>query len=308
MKIRYISKTRWSKRNRATLDQAIEILEDFAAQGYDLTVRQLFYQLVSRDLIRNTQADYRRIVDIVNDGRLCGLIDWNMIEDRTRNLKGLPHWSSPEEIMSQCAQDFMVDQWANQPNRVEVWIEKDAMVGLLSKPCNRNDVPFFSCRGYTSQSEMHVAAMRAVHYHRDLDPQTVILHLGDHDPSGIDMTRDITDRLNLFCDYHFCPPPKVVRIALNMDQIREYDPPPNPVKFKDTRAPDYVALYGRESWELDALRPDVVDRLITKHIEEYRDEDLWQESKAETARGKDKIRDAIAFIQEHNEDIDDDTE
>lgn len=172
------------------IDTANTIIEEYAEQGYELTVRQLYYQFVSRDLISNNQREYKNLGSIINDARLAGLVDWNAIVDRTRNVKMNQHWSSPAEILQAAANTYAIDKWEGQPLRFEVWIEKDALVGVIESTCRKLDVPFFSCRGYTSQSEMWAAAMR---YRKSLQKKqgTIILHLGDHDPSGIDMTRDI---------------------------------------------------------------------------------------------------------------------
>jgi hypothetical protein len=270
------------------VDQANTIIADYAAQGFDLTLRQLFYQFVSRGLLANTQREYKNLGSTVNDARLAGLIDWDSIVDRTRNLRALSHWDGPEEIVRACAQQFHYDLWDTQPNYVEVWIEKDALVGVIEDVCNRWDVPHFSCRGYTSQSEMWVAARRIMAKTRPQDGPApprhsarpigrrpaAILHLGDHDPSGMDMTRDIQDRLNLFgADV------QVVRLALNPNQVEQYDPPPNPAKITDSRAAAYIAQYGDDSWELDALDPPVIVALIEDALRGLVNVDAWESAK-----------------------------
>jgi len=275
-KIQYIEK-RFSISSQVIIEQANKIIEDYAAQGYDLTLRQLYYQFVSRDLIANKQTEYKRLGNIINDARLAGLIDWDSIVDRTRNMVSNSHWSGPKEIVTACASQFEIDKWANQETRVEVWIEKDALVGVIENVCNRNDVGFFSCRGYTSQSEMWAASQRLLAY-VDNGQSVAIIHLGDHDSSGIDMTRDIDDRLSLFMEGSFG---WVNRIALNMDQVEDYNPPPNPAKITDPRAKKYIAEFGDESWELDALEPSVLEKLIDDTISEYKDESLWKEMKSQ---------------------------
>ena len=160
-------------------------IAEYAAQGYDLTLRQLYYQFVSRDLLPNRQSEYKRLGDIINDARLAGLVDWEAIVDRTRNIRALSHWSDPASIVKAAANSFAVDKWADQPKRVEVWIEKDALVGVFEPVCEELDVPLFSCRGYTSQSEVWGAAQRLEKYLM-ADQEVVILHIGDHDPSGLD--------------------------------------------------------------------------------------------------------------------------
>lgn len=267
-RIEYVPKT-FSTNSLAIIRRANEICADYAAQGFDLTLRQLYYQFVARGWLANKQTEYKRLGAIVNDARLAGLLDWSYIVDRTRNLRGLPHWDSPQAIVDAVASQYRTERWARQPHRVEVWIEKDALVGVISGVCARNDVDYFSCRGYTSQSELWGAAQRLTAY-TDSGQQPIVIHLGDHDPSGIDMTRDIEDRLALFG-----ADAKVIRIALNMDQVEQYDPPPNPAKLTDSRASGYISRYGSSSWELDALDPATLDRLIDDEIGRWRDDTQW---------------------------------
>lgn len=253
------------------IDAANAIIKEYAAQDFELTLRQLYYQFVSRNLIENTDKAYKRLGSVINDARLAGLIAWEAIVDRTRNLQAESHWESPTEIVATCARDYHTDLWRNQPCRVEVWIEKDALVGVIEGVCSQDDVPFFSCRGYTSQSEMWAAAQRLIEFEDD-GQDTRIIHLGDHDPSGIDMSRDIQDRLEIFGSAV-----EVRRIALNMDQIDEYGPPPNPAKVTDSRARGYIAEHGNSSWELDALEPSVMADLVRQEINKVRDSEKWNE-------------------------------
>lgn len=280
MKIKYIDKN-FANSSLTIIDQANSIIEEYLEQGFKLTLRQLYYQFVSRDLIPNKQSEYKRLGSIINDGRLAGLIDWDSIEDRTRNLQKLPHWSSPAEIVDLCINQYRIDKWNNQEYRPEVWIEKDALLGIIENICNQHEVPFFSCRGFTSQSEMWSAGRRF----GKCDQTPIIIHLGDHDPSGIDMTRDVNDRLELFMGGM-----RVNRIALNMDQIELYDPPPNFAKVTDSRSPTYIKNFGEESWELDALEPSVLVNLIDQTITSLKDPDLWQEKIEEEQEHIDRLK------------------
>ncbi len=167
--------------------------------------------------------------------------------------------------------------------------EKDALVGIAERICRKLDVSYFSCRGYTSQSEMWAAGMRLKEYAEERGQTPVIIHLGDHDPSGIDMSRDITDRLELFMGGM-----EINRIALNMDQVRKYNPPPNPAKITDSRAEGYIKKHGRESWELDALDPKVLTDLIEKTVLSYRDDDEWRSA----CRVEERHRRALIKIAE----------
>lgn len=292
MKIKYIDRD-FKPSSLNTIRDANKIIAEYTSQGYDLTLRQLYYQFVSRDLIANSQAEYNKLGSIINDARLAGLISWEAIIDRTRNLKAMPHWADPKEFMREVTPQFAIDKWATQTNRVEVWIEKDALIGVIERICRQLDVAYFSCRGYTSQSEMWSASQRLIEY-RDNGQTPVIIHIGDHDPSGKDMSRDIDDRLALFMGDNI----EVNRIALNMDQVRKYQPPPNPAKITDSRAKAYIEEFGNKSWELDALDPKVLTDLIKKTIINYRDDDEWTESVRIEKHGRDQLVAASDKMQE----------
>lgn len=276
--IEYVPKT-FRADSVDTIERVNAILEDYHAQGYDLTLRQVYYQFVSRGWIANRDTEYKRLGSIINDARLAGLVPWNRIVDRTRNLRGIYHVGDVEQAVSETASDFALDLWSDQDYRVEVWVEKDALVGVIGQAADQLDVPYFSCRGYTSQSEIWSAAMRLVRYLKD-GKRVRIVHLGDHDPSGLDMTRDIRDRLEIFIGEHVGlfgreADFEVLRIALNYDQVEEYDPPPNPAKLSDSRGAAYVARHGHQSWELDALEPTVLAGLIETAVIEVRDDARW---------------------------------
>ena len=271
-KILYIEKN-FGNATLEIINQANEIIGEYAVGGMSLTLRQLYYQFVARDLIANKQSEYKRLGAIISDARLAGLTDWTSIEDRTRNIKRNYHNTDPGQAVQDALDQFKLDRWVGQENRVEVWIEKEALVGVIQPICSELDVPYFACKGYVSQSEMWNAAQRFAYYNENFDQTPVIIHLGDHDPSGMDMTRDIADRQDLFGGAY-----KVERIALNMSQIEDHKPPPNPAKLTDSRSSSYVKDYGYDSWELDALEPHVLANLIESTVLEYRDEDVHEET------------------------------
>lgn len=247
------------------------IVDEYVAQGYRLTVRQLYYQLVARGVIENTERSYARITSTVNDAKLAGLMDWEAIEDRTREFLRRSHWASASELVESAADQFHMDMWIGQENRVFVIVEKEALAGVLHRACRRLDVPLLAARGYPSGTVLREFAQSDLIPCLQGEQTPIVLHLGDHDPSGIDMTRDLDSRLCLFAEGFV----ELNRIALTMDQIDEHRPPPNPAKTTDSRFADYRRKYGDESWELDALKPDYLDDLVSQHIAEYIDEDQW---------------------------------
>lgn len=292
MKIAYIKK-RFAAHVVEAIDRANDIIAEYTAEGYQLTLRQLYYQFVARGLVENTQRNYKNLGSWINDARLAGLIDWNAIEDRTRNLKQNNHWDDPQHLLDWAADGYGFDLWKDQPERVEVWVEKEALAGVIERPANEWDVAWFCCRGYVSQSELWRAGMRLKRYTQNGQQPTVI-HLGDHDPSGMDMTRDVFDRLELFVG----SPVTVERIALNMDQVEEHNPPPNPAKLTDSRAEKYVAQYGDDSWELDALDPRMLTELIDATIKKHCDTDKLDDMRELQNDQREQIRELASTFEE----------
>lgn len=284
-KVEYVSKN-FRSESLTLINRINGVIEDYQHQGYSLTFRQVYYQMVARAIIPNNERSYKNLGNLISDARLAGLIDWYAIEDRTRNLRGNSHWMNPGSVIDSAAYSYRLDHWTGQRHYVEVWVEKDALVGIVGQISQRLDVNFFSCRGYVSQSEMWSAARR-LKRHQDQGQHVVLLHLGDHDPSGKDMSRDIVDRLDMFETHDVT----FKRLALNMDQIELYNPPPNPTKLTDSRSTGYIEKYGYECWELDALEPGVISDLIDVNVRKYRNETLHKAVIAKENREKKLLED-----------------
>ena len=268
MREAFISK-RFNSSSIQIIGQASDIIRDYMEKGYNLTLRQLYYQFVARGLLSNNIRSYKRLGGVINDARLAGHIDWRAISDRTRFSRANPHWENPEELLNQAVAQYAIDKWEGAKTYVEVWVEKDALISIVQSIASKWDTPCFSCRGYVSQTAMYDASKRFIRASEE-GKRCALLHLGDHDPSGIDMTRDIRDRLDIFWADVF-----VDRIALNMDQVKEYNPPPNPAKTTDSRYERYISEYGYDSWELDALDPDILSNLIEKNIKQNMNKALF---------------------------------
>lgn len=254
----------------AAIEQADRILQEYESRGMVITLRQLHYQHVARGLRENTERAYSQLGDLVVDGRMAGLVSWTAVEDRARGLKSYSYWPGPHAALIQSRDSYRLDKWALQPYAPEVWIEKE---GPIEAVCAELEVDFFVVHGYNSASEQWRAGQRFSRYVSE-GRVPIVIHLGDHDPSGLQMTEDNRRRLAEFAGVNIM----VHRIALNMDQIDRYRPPPNPAKMTDSRAPAYVAEHGESSWELDALPPDVTIKLIRDAVMEIRDEGRWAEA------------------------------
>jgi hypothetical protein len=269
----------------ALIDLMNDIVDEYVDQGFRLTVRQLYYQLVARAIIENTERSYKRTTSIVNDARMAGLMDWDAIEDRTRAFIRRTRWESASEILLASARSFHLDMWETQPTRVFCIVEKEALAGVLQGICNRYDIPLLAARGYPSGTVLREFAESDIIPYID-DQHIEIIHLGYHDPSGIDMTRDLRERIRLFGSSNDV---SLTRIALTMNQINEQKPPPNPAKTTDSRFMEYRRRYGSESWELDALQPQYLASLVEREAKKHIDNDAWQERITETNQIKERI-------------------
>lgn len=278
---------RFTRGTKALIASINKIIDEYLQQGYVLTVRQVFYQLVSRDIIPNTMREYKTVAKTINDGRLAGMIDWDAIEDRTRAFVTNGRWKDPQSILYSAASSFHMDMWATQPCRVYLIVEKEALAGVFGRICEQYDVPLLAARGYPSISVVREFA------HGELDRATMdqnvhVLHFGDHDPSGIDMSRDLQERIQLImghADYQF------TRCALNMDQIKEQKPPENPAKSTDSRFKTYKKKFGTSSWELDALQPSYLNDLVKSHVEPLIDPKKWAARLKEIKKAKARLTD-----------------
>jgi hypothetical protein len=314
MKIKFRN-AKLSATNKHRLQQINEIIEEYQEQDLVLTLRQLYYQLVSRDIIPNQQKEYSKLSTLLKEGRMSGIVDWNAIEDRLRQVDRPSSWSSPKAILEAALSGYRKDRMKDQANYIEVWVEKDALSGVLSRVTYQYGIPIMVNRGYSSASAMYDSYNRfrgAI----DRDQNCKLLYLGDFDPSGIDMIRDIRDRIQEFLmktwiDEHeeddqeendvrvenftkwFFEKFEIIPIALTRDQIDEYDPPENPAKRTDPRAKDFIAEHGTSSWEVDALRPEVLNTVLTEAIEERLDLDIYNDVLTAEEEDRDKLQKII---------------
>lgn len=254
---------------------AERIMDKYSGMGYDLSLRQLYYQFVTMNEIENSEKAYKNLGNLISDARLAGLLDWDMIKDRNREVVSSPRWTSPNDILDSCARQFRINKWEHQPYHVMVMVEKQALEGVLIPVCRELQIEFIANRGYCSSSTLYELGQNLARL-REEEKNICILYFGDHDPSGIDMTRDILDRVNLFAYGEV----EVRRIALNMTQVRQYNPPENPAKVTDSRYENYRQRFGDSSWELDALEPTVLAALVRDQVDTVRDLDAWDEAVA----------------------------
>lgn len=258
MKRAYGQPKRFTKKTLELLTHIDEIVNSYMERGMSITVRQVYYQCVTQNFIKNSQEEYKKIVDRIRDGRLSGLLDWDAIEDRTRYQRGNVHWSSPRAIIRAAAEQYKINTRATQPYYIECWIEKDSLVSILEDCCIELDVPCFSCRGFVSATALHDAAERF----KNSDKRNIILYAGDHDPSGLLIPEKVSEYLGMFgADV------ELKRIGITREQISELNLPPFPAKEQDGNYKRYVERTGLKSaWELDALPPEKLINIFSENI------------------------------------------
>lgn len=284
---------RFGARALEWIDKINQVVAEYAAMGYDLTARQVHYQFVSRNWYRNTGANVKNLESLISDARLAGLVDWDAIKDRGRVTHTTATWPDIASYLQQLNDAYRRSKWVNQPRYVEVMVEKQALEGVLLPVCQRWEVPFTANKGYSSSSSLYERG-KYLQSMRDLEHHEVhVLYAGDHDPSGIDMTRDVQERLEMFSN----GPVIVHRIALNRDQVDQWHLPENPAKMSDSRAAGYVEEHGTSSWELDAINPSTLALLVGNAIEGLVDMPRWNAALEAQNRERDRLQDIVEELQ-----------
>jgi len=256
-------KSRPIKRSRRT-KKAIETLKEHlygvVEELQPVTVRQVFYQMVNRGLIAKTEAEYDNSVGrLLTQMRLEGELPFDWIADNTRWMRKPRTYSSLESAIKRTAEAYRRSVWDCQDVYVEVWLEKDALAGILYDITAPWDVPLMVVRGFSSISYLHEAAETIM----AVDKPTYLYYFGDYDPSGVDIPRNVEVRLR-----EFAPEAEIYfeRVAVNPDQIVEMNLPTRPTKKSDSRSKGFED----ESVEVDAIPPNVLrvlaERRITQHI------------------------------------------
>jgi hypothetical protein len=289
----------------AMVARANAIVAEYVQQGFRLTLRQLHYQFVTRfpdvgegrapdggSVYTNSQKSYANLGKTLSEARLGGLIDWNAIEDRGRQPHRHPQWADLGDLVDSALKSFRLPRWEGQTHHVELWVEKDALAGVLQPMADEFHATLMVNKGYSSQSAMYEASKRYL-FHQKRKKRLVLFYLGDHDPSGEDMVRDIADRLKMFGVNGL----DMRKLALTMAQIEEYEPPPNPVKMTDSRAEGYQQEHGNECWEVDALPPDVLQQIIRTAFEGVVDRDVMDGVIEREEALRDQLREAVQDIE-----------
>lgn len=272
----------------------------FAEYNTRMSLRQIYYRLVAKLIIPNTINEYKNLSRLLVKARERGAVDYRMIEDRARTSIGGDRGrdqvdfdnfiQSYEDVFRDCWEYFNLSMWHTQPNYIEVWIEKDALSRVVSDAAENFRVRTCPSKGYSSFSYI----MDAVHRINKHDEKNcTIFYAGDYDPSGLDITRDLRDRL-----HRYGADVTVKRIALSLDQINEHQLPPMPAKKSDARYAKFVAdTGGADAVELDALEPPVLKQIVKAALMGAIDFDAWNKRIQEIKEGKRELKKRLEKMQ-----------
>lgn len=263
------------------LSHALNIMNEFEADGMKLTLRQMYYQFVGRGICPNGQAHYKRIGDVLTDARYAGEYPIEGLEDRGREVHNGDFTVCDDHVPTalQTAANTIrwlpdgtinIDRWYGQPNHVSVWVEKQALEGVFEPVCTELGVSWFACKGYPSVSALWSWIQAAEKAHDDGTVNNcTVLYFGDHDPDGWEIPRSALRNLQKLMEVKGSGlTVNFERVALNMDQVDQYNPPPFDAKITSARFQSYVDEHGTtEAWELDALEPRVLRNLIRSEVE-----------------------------------------
>lgn len=251
-----------TRRSKAAIQAIRDAICQVVKEYQPMTVRQVFYQLVTRGVIAKTEAEYKTTVcRLLVQMRRDGQLPFHWIADNTRWMRKPNTYGSMESMLRNCQQTYRRALWDNQDAYVEVWLEKEALAGVLVDVTDKWDVPLMVTRGYPSVSYLYSAGEAIA----DETRPVYLYYFGDRDPSGVDIDRFVERELRTYapdCDLTF------ERVAVLPEQIDEYGLQTRPTKKSDSRSKSFEG----ESVEVDAIAPDelraICDRCITRHIDQ----------------------------------------
>jgi len=248
-----------------------------AEYGSAITVRQLYYRLVAGLVIPNSLRSYKRLVAHLTRWRKNGKLSPHAFTDLTRMPQHHGGWSDLGDFLRGLVNGYRRDYWAEQDSPPEVWLEKQALATVFLPVVDRLQVTLQICRGYPSVSTLVAAKDRRVRN---------ILYFGDWDPSGVDINRSIEEELRVTWGWRV----SLKRVALLPEQIERHQLPPTPPKDTDSRTAGFLAAHGEDTVELDALPPDVLEKLIEDSVREHiTDEGAWEEAQEQECRDRQRL-------------------
>ena len=309
----------FNKISTVLIDHMIEIIAEL---DMTMTARQLYYQFIGRDLFpekwvddvynakkglppgtKNTIKNYKKFAALLTDARYAGLVGWDAIEDRVRRPTIWRDYPNLRDAVDSLVRSYRLPRWRGQTRYVELWVEKEALAGQMEPIAADFHVTLMANKGYSSASAMYECAQRIMresnqaesdYYDNDKEERDpTIFYVGDHDPSGEDMVRDLESRLVEFGVERLT----FVKLALTMTQVKKHNLPPNPAKSTDSRYETYVEEHGDKSWEVEALPPKILAKTVRDALEKSVDRKLMDAVIKEENEHKDALEHACEEVE-----------
>jgi hypothetical protein len=277
------------KRHRSTkveVEQRRQHLYDIVSAGQPMTVRQVFYQATVRGIVEKAESGYAKVQTDLTLMRRSGELPYGWLADNTRWQRKPRSFDSVQEALENTARLYRKNLWADADSYVEIWLEKDALAGVVLPITAMYDVPLMVARGYASLSFLHNAAECI----NELPVPAYIYHLGDFDPSGVNAGEKIETSLR-----EMAPSAELYfeRIAVTEQQIAAWNLPTRPTKATDTRAKNF----GSISVELDAIEPNTLRTVVSGAIEEHLPEQQYHVLKAAEQSEREVIARLVAKVR-----------
>ncbi len=256
MKIQYTTK-RFQKKTLKRIEAVNIILNEYAKQGYQMTVRQLFYQMVSREIIPFDNREYDKLITLISNGRNAGLIDWKDIVDRSRDPYQVPIFNSVSDALQQTADNYHIDIWEGMPVKPVIWFEKAGLSQIIGQVAAKYNLEYMSTRGENSLTWLHEVSQQQ---------DTIILYLGDHDAHGVQISDGMAAKVKMYSDGAV----DFKRIGISLKQGYDIQAPKIPLKDVSNLSFDYRKRFGCEfGYEIDAFNPKQLLQLIDDEVKTF---------------------------------------
>lgn len=276
---------------KRSLDLIEQVQKVIAEYDIGLTLRQIYYQLVARQIIKNKEDQYKRLSRLCVIGRDEGKLPEDAFTDRLRYVEKPDSWENLQDFFDTVKVAYRKTKWNTQNHYIEIWTEKDALREVFSDITGRYDVSLLVVRGQASRTAIYQALTR---FRPMNDKEIHLLYFGDFDPSGLSIYNSISERLRGMGLPHL----KTERIALTEGQIDEYDLPQDPAKKSDPNYKKFVTEYGDNVVELDALPPDALQEMIQGSIKKYLNKAKFEQVQEIERQEKVKIENMVNSLQD----------
>ena len=268
--------------------EILDLAEEHSDQGENpVTARQVYYQAVVAGVVDKTENGYRKVLTSLSTQRESGELPWHWIADNARIRRQMSTFRDLGEALEEMQESYRRDYWRSQPNRVEVWVESDALATALQRVVLPYGVPLFTCRGQSSKTFIREAAVDAARIGKPIH----VIYVGDWDPTGLAIDRSLEERYERYSDDAELT---LTRVAVTAEQIHEHGLPAGPAKSKDPNFKRFASECTAEGLavaavEAEALEPALLREVVEHAIVELVDVEAWKATRNYEAAERDQL-------------------